>query len=88
MSALDVAGGFYAAVAGKRWFRLVLLAPLAVAFLLSFWIERMSLGAGKKSILGAPTLYLNFLNPFSDVDAAYGQSAPMSARRAPKSNVL
>jgi uncharacterized protein len=39
--------GFYASVAGTPWFWLVLLAPLALVFLLSFRIERMSLGAAQ-----------------------------------------
>jgi FtsH-binding integral membrane protein len=41
------ASGFYASVAGTPWFWLVLLAPLALVFLLSFRIERMSLGAAQ-----------------------------------------
>jgi FtsH-binding integral membrane protein len=41
------ASGVYASVAGTPWFWLVLLAPLALVFLLSFRIERMSLGAAQ-----------------------------------------
>jgi FtsH-binding integral membrane protein len=39
------ASGVYASVAGTAWFWLPLLASLALVFLVSFWIERMSLGA-------------------------------------------
>lgn len=41
------ASGLYASVAGTPWFWLVLLAPLALVFLLSFRIERMSFGAAQ-----------------------------------------
>lgn len=43
------ASGFYASVAGKPWFWLVLLAPLALVLLLSLRITRMSLGAAQLS---------------------------------------
>jgi uncharacterized protein len=41
------ASGVYASVAATPWFWLVLLAPLALVFLLSFRIERLSLGAAQ-----------------------------------------
>ena len=41
--------GFYASVAGTPLFWIVLLAPLALVFFLSFRIERMSLGAAQLS---------------------------------------
>lgn len=41
------ASGFYASVAGRSWFWLVLLAPLALVLLLSFRIERLSLRAAQ-----------------------------------------
>ncbi len=41
------ASGLYAALAGTAWFWLVLLAPLALVLLLSFRIERISLGAAQ-----------------------------------------
>lgn len=41
--------GFYASVAGTPLFWVVLLAPLALVFFLSFRIERMSLGAAQLS---------------------------------------
>lgn len=43
------ATGFYASIAGTPLFWVVLLAPLALVFLLSFRIERMSLGAAQLS---------------------------------------
>lgn len=44
---IGATSGFYALVAGTPLFWLVLLAPLALVFLLSFRIERMSLGAAQ-----------------------------------------
>lgn len=41
------ASGLYAAVAGTAWLWLVLLVPLALVLLLSFRIQRMSLGAAQ-----------------------------------------
>ena len=41
------ASGVYAALAGTAWLWLVLLAPLALVLLLSFRIQRMSLGAAQ-----------------------------------------
>jgi len=41
--------GLYASVAGTPLFWIVLLAPLALVFLLNFRIERMSLGAARLS---------------------------------------
>jgi len=41
------ASGFYASVAGTPWLWLLLLAPLALVLLLSFRIERMTLGAAQ-----------------------------------------
>lgn len=41
--------GFYTSVAGTPFFWVVLLAPLALVFFLSFRIERMSLGAAQLS---------------------------------------
>jgi FtsH-binding integral membrane protein len=41
------ASGVYASVAGSGWIWLVLLAPLALVLLLSFRIERISLGAAQ-----------------------------------------
>lgn len=41
--------GFYASVAGTPFFWLVLLAPIALVFFLSFRIDRISLGAAQLS---------------------------------------
>jgi FtsH-binding integral membrane protein len=46
---LGATTGFYASVAGTPFFWLVLLAPLALVFLLSFRIERMSVGVAQLS---------------------------------------
>jgi len=50
------ASGLYASVAGTPWFWLVLLAPLALVLLLSFRIERMSLGAAQLAFWGYAAL--------------------------------
>jgi FtsH-binding integral membrane protein len=46
---LGAASGLYASLAGTPVFWIVLLAPLALVFFLSFRIERMSLGAAQLS---------------------------------------
>jgi FtsH-binding integral membrane protein len=48
--------GVYASIAGTPWLWLLLLAPLALVLLLSFRIERMSLGAAQLAFWGYATL--------------------------------
>jgi FtsH-binding integral membrane protein len=44
---VGAASGFYASLIGTPWYWLVLLAPLGLVFLISFRIQRMSLGAAQ-----------------------------------------